>query len=177
MLDHSLAKECSPSPFASIFCIRLKFAWVNVHLCGSVRPVKALHIFEVGNYFLPPSQSSPCQAFRDPICLCILYFLLLFIVLSVARIWFEALSGHSAVVLPVCFCYQLTVWSKANLLFAVRVTWTADVCFVCSVKIFLPSLIELSGSSSQHEDAQSIHAGWDASILQEIINNYIMYQF
>ena len=39
-----------------------------------------------------------------------------------------------------------------------------------------PSLIELSGSSSQHEDALSIHAGWDASIVQEIIDNYIMCQ-
>ena len=42
-----------------------------------------------------------------------------------------------------------------------------------ALKFFLLSLIELSGSSSQHEDAQSIHAGWDASIAQEIIDNYI----
>ena len=38
-------------------------------------------------------------------------------------------------------------------------------------KIFLPLLIELSGSSSQHEDAQSIHTEWDTSIVQEIIDN------
>ena len=30
-------------------------------------------------------------------------------------------------------------------------------------------LIELSGSSSQHEDVQSVHAWWDASIVQEVI--------
>ena len=42
--------------------------------------------------------------------------------------------------------------------------------------IFLLSLIELSGSRSQHKDVQSIHMGWDASIVQEIIDNYIMCQ-
>ena len=36
-------------------------------------------------------------------------------------------------------------------------------------KIYLHSFIEVSGSSSQHEDAQSIHAGWDTSKMQEII--------
>ena len=36
---------------------------------------------------------------------------------------------------------------------------------LCAVrKFFLPSLIERSGSSFQHEDAHSIHARWDASI-------------
>ena len=39
-----------------------------------------------------------------------------------------------------------------------------------------PSLIELSGSSSQHEDAQLIHAGWASSMVQEIIDNLIMCQ-
>ena len=52
----------------------------------------------------------------------------------------------------------------------------AAVRFAHSAKKFLPLLIELSGSSSQHEDVQSIHAGWDASIVQEIIDNYIMCQ-
>ena len=35
---------------------------------------------------------------------------------------------------------------------------------------------ELSGSSSQHQVVQSIHVGWDASIVQEIIDSYIMCQ-
>ena len=50
------------------------------------------------------------------------------------------------------------------------------VHFAHSMKFFLPSLIELSGSSSQHEDVQSIHAGWNASIVEEIVDDYIMCQ-
>ena len=45
---------------------------------------------------------------------------------------------------------------------------------LCTAYNFLPSLIELSGSSSQHEDGHSTHAGWDASIVQEIIDDYII---
>ena len=33
---------------------------------------------------------------------------------------------------------------------------------------FVPMLIELSGSSSQHEDAQSVHAWWDAEIIEHV---------
>ena len=45
-------------------------------------------------------------------------------------------------------------------------------------KICSPSLIELSGNSSQHENAQLIHAGWASrlSMVQEIIDNLIMCQ-
>ena len=44
----------------------------------------------------------------------------------------------------------------------------------CTAYNFLPSLIELSGSSFQHEDGHSIHVGWDTSVVQEIIDDYII---